>query len=547
MGDRGPHLLRYLILICAFGAASFVLANPAAALQIRNGLDGVSDKSSGTGTYTLGGIVVDASTGAPIRRALVVLFAQQSQSVLTDEGGKFQFENLAQGQCGILAHKPGYAKPSGESPAMITIGADTSALVLKLEPESGIAVKVTGEDGEGVEDLPVRMLRSRVQEGRRYWETHGAGQTDEQGEFRANNLPPGKYYVSVGPSYRPLGHIEDGAQTSDLGYPRAYYPNAEELDGAAPVEVNAGRRARLELALSTVPLYRISGALVGGTPGQPCGLHLTDSSGEAMAIGVGMNAITGVFRSGEIPAGFYTLVAQCTVNAEASFTGRMPLHVDSNIANVTWLVAPTLSIPVTFRTNEGGADANEGSPTGAVVMTQKQAGASGISAWSEPETDGDNGRITVKRVEPGTYSVEIQPNSGWYVESARYGSVDLLAEDLTVPEGGTTEAIEITLRNDGARASGNVHGSGVAPASGSVLLVPSGAPRLLKVARITNGTFTINDLAPGSYHAIALDRVDDLEYTNPEALKDYLAKAQDVTLSPKQEAHVDLELLQREK
>jgi len=116
-----------------------------------------------------------------------------------------------------------------------------------------------------------------------------------------------------------------------------------------------------------------------------------------------------------------------------------------------------------------------------------------------------------------------------------------------VPEGGTTEAIEITLRNDGASASGNVHASGVAPASGSVLLVPSGAPRLLKVARITNGTFTINDLAPGSYHAIALDRVDDLEYTNPEALKDYLAKAQDVTLSPKQEAHVDLELLQREK
>jgi len=41
--------------------------------------------------------------------------------------------------------------------------------------------------------------------------------------------------------------------------------------------------------------------------------------------------------------------------------------------------------------------------------------------------------------------------------------------------------------------------------------------------------------------------VDDLEYTNPEALKDYLAKAQDVTLSAKQEARVDLELLQREK
>jgi len=57
----------------------------------------------------------------------------------------------------------------------------------------------------------------------------------------------------------------------------------------------------------------------------------------------------------------------------------------------------------------------------------------------------------------------------------------------------------------------------------------------------------INDLAPGSYRVIALDRVDDLEYTNPEELKAYLAKAQEVTLGSKQETHMELELLQREK
>ena len=80
-----------------------------------------------------------------------------------------------------------------------------------------------------------------------------------------------------------------------------------------------------------------------------------------------------------------------------------------------------------------------------------------------------------------------------------------------------------------------------------VLLVSSRAPRLVKVARIVNGTFTIRDLAPGSYRAIAIDQADDLEYANPEALRDYLTKAQDVTLSPKQESRMDLELLHREK
>ena len=242
-----------------------------------------------------------------------------------------------------------------------------------------------------------------------------------------------------------------------------------------------------------------------------------------------------------MPAGFYTLVANCIVNGEDSLAGRMPLHVDSNLANVTVSVSPNVSIPVTFRTNESGADANQNRPVGMVILTQEKRSAHRAAAWSEQEADGDERRMVIKRVESGSYSVDIRPNPGWYVESARYGSVDLLTDDLKVPEGETTEAIEIKLRNDGARVSGNVRGRGAASASGMVLLVPSGAPRLVKVTRIMNGSFTIDDLAPGSYRVIALDRADDLEYTNPEALRNYLTKAQDVTLGPKQESRVDLE------
>ena len=541
------HLLRYVIWVCAVAATSCVVAaRPTEALQIRTAPTEDQDKSNGAGQYKLSGTVVDALTGAPIRRALVQLAGMQSQAVLTDEGGKFRFENLAQGQGMVYAHKPGYTDSSRESPTRVTIGGDTSPLVLKLDPESAIAVKVTGEDGEGVESLPVRVLMSQVQEGRRYWNMQGGGQTDEQGEYRAGNLRPGKYYLSVGPSFRPVGHVGDGAQGSDVGYPRVFYPNAGELEGAVLVEVNPGRRARLELALSTVPVYRISGAVVGGTPGQACYPRLIDSSGEDIPISVRVNPVTGVFRSGEVPAGFYTLVADCVVDGETSFAGRMPLHVDSNLANVTLSVAAMASIPVDFRTN-GGADANENSPASAVILTKKQRNGRRGAAWAELEGEGDDKRMVVKRVEPGSYSVDIRPNPGWYVESALYGFVDVLTEDLTVPEGGTTEAIEVTLRNDGARLSGNIRGKGAAGASGIVLLVSSRAPRLVRMTRIVNGAFNIGDLAPGSYRAIAIDQAEDLEYRNPDALRDYLTKAQDVTLGPKQESRVDLELVQREK
>ena len=171
MRYRVRHLLRYVTWVCAFGVAScLVVARPAAALQVHVGSNGASDASSGAAQYKLSGIVVDAVTGVPIRRALVQLSGMANQLGLTDEGGKFQFENLAQGECGINAHKPGYTDSSGESPTRVTIGGDTSPLVLKLDQESTITVIVTGEDGEGVEGLPVRVLGSQVQQGRRYWE-----------------------------------------------------------------------------------------------------------------------------------------------------------------------------------------------------------------------------------------------------------------------------------------------------------------------------------------------------------------------------------------
>src|SRR5579862_3109359 len=155
MRDRVLYLLWNGILVCAFGVVSCVVTKPVAALQIQIGPNATAGTSSGPGQYKLSGIVVDALTGAPIRRALVALMGVQSQAVLTDEGGKFRFENLAQGQIAIIAHKPGYTDPSAGSPTTVTIGGDASPLVLKLNPESAIAVKVTGEDGEGVEGLRV--------------------------------------------------------------------------------------------------------------------------------------------------------------------------------------------------------------------------------------------------------------------------------------------------------------------------------------------------------------------------------------------------------
>jgi hypothetical protein len=50
------------------------------------------------------------------------------------------------------------------------------------------------------------------------------------------------------------------------------------------------------------------------------------------------------------------------------------------------------------------------------------------------------------------------------------------------------------------------------------------------------------NLAPGDYSVLAVDRADGLEYGNPEALAPYLGQATHVTLEPEQKLSLKIEL-----
>src|SRR5260370_27663208 len=58
----------------------------------------------------------------------------------------------------------------------------------------------------------------------------------------------------------------------------------------------------------------------------------------------------------------------------------------------------------------------------------------------------------------------------------------------------------------------------------------------------SGGNFQLSALPPGTYKILAVDHPDRLEYANPEAVKKYLSKAREVTLSSEQSAKIDLEL-----
>jgi hypothetical protein len=193
-----------------------------------------------------------------------------------------------------------------------------------------------------------------------------------------------------------------------------------------------------------------------------------------------------------------------------------------------------------------------------------------MDASGKPET------LAVRNLEPGSYWMEASVNSPWYVQSVQCGDIDLLRDTLTLGTDLPCAAIDVVLRDDGASLSVSQASEGEAT-QGTVLLVPEKAPLQTRVIPLANHATTasldpsttivsneapvasgfsgatsalpanssteLNDLPPGQYSVLLLDRVDDLEYKNPEVMSAYMSKAVHVTLEPNQKASVSVELI----
>ena len=177
--------------------------------EIQNTISFESPQNSSDEKYTLRGTVVNSLTGDPIRGALVQIYFLGQTSMLTGPDGKFQFDGLPDGQTAITVRKPGFftqeeIQPSAGGQRLATTGPNTSQVVLKLIPEGVIYGKISEDDGEPIEGLPIRLLVQRLQNGRKVWEERTGTATDEEGMFRIAELHPGDYFLSAGPSRVPV-------------------------------------------------------------------------------------------------------------------------------------------------------------------------------------------------------------------------------------------------------------------------------------------------------------------------------------------------------
>ena len=499
-------------------------------------------------TFVLSGTVVNSVTGESIGRALVRVSGVVQRTAFADGEGRFKIDDLPSGSVNIDVQKPGYSSPRDGRVARVTIGVDTGPVVLKLSPLGAIFGRVVDSVGQPIENLPLRLIGRTMRDGRVRWNMIGSAESDEDGRFRFPSLTPGPYFLAAGPGVQREVRLLARDERPKTGYPSLYYPGAPDLSSATPIQLAVGQQAQADFAMTSVPVYKISGTVANSVPGRGVILQVLNQAGDPISMVTGGMRMDGTFEIRTVPAGTYTLKAFSHVESQ-TLRAEIPLTVATNLDNVSLVLTPAPFIRITVRMDSRDASNlnrpgwNPQRPPVSVRLIP--AALLGVEPSSNfvQQTPGVQ-VMGLQDVEPGKYTAEVMPWGLWYVQSAQYGPTNLLSEDLTVAPS-QTYPIEIVLRDDGATLTGNLQSPPRNETDATAVVVPQPASRRgAKVSQFASQSgFTMNGLAPGDYLVFAFDRIDDLEYANGDALQPYASQATHVTLSPGQETHVALNLI----
>ena len=512
-------------------------------------------QTSNTETFALSGTVVNSVTGEPIARALVRTNGLVQRNAFSDGEGRFQIDGLPPGQVMVTVQKPGYVSAAGSPVTSIQIGPNSTGMALKLSPQSAIYGRVVDASGQALEHVPVRLTARSLRDGRKAWEQHAMADSDEDGHFRFPNLTPGTYYVSAGPLDANVYSLSSpriltAREKSKSGFPHVYYPGVPDLSSALPIQLNAGQQAEADFSMSAVPVYQVSGTVVGHLPDQGVGFAVFTASGDDIFLPINFNMETGTFKIDGAPAGSY-IVRAMSQNGLQSTRGETRINVASNLADVRIVLAPSVTIPIVVRTESrvpshnatGEVTAGLSSAWNPVSVRLLPTDPNAAEVFSVTERKDGQYVTKLQAVDPGTYTVELMPQPPWYVQSATYGQTNLLLDDVYVASG-QSYAMDIVLRDDSANLSATVKSSDGTPGRAIVVVVPQGGGKLPpRVVRGSGNEFSVYALPPGDYLVFAFDNIDDLEYANADAYTPYVSQAAHVTLAPNQKAQVSLDLI----
>jgi hypothetical protein len=315
-----------------------------------------------TGSARISGRVVAADNGAPVRRAHVRLSgsaaapmaaskrAYLQKEVETDDSGAFDFAGLPGGSYFITVGRTnGFLGLPRAKRAIVGEG-QTLEMSLRVERTGAIVGRIADRNGEGLLGIEVLALHRHEFRGRvtLMADPSSHGSTNDLGQFRLFNLPPGEYLVVAAPVVTPPMHMPPDRTTRRSGFLATYYPGTQDVGGARLVVVRSGKDVtRVDFSLASGPLATVSVEALDSR-GQPLGreasatLNLVSDVYRSSSMRLSHRADDGRFVFSEVPPGDYYLIVSTSYRREEAayvnvrVTGDATLKVQTNTgANVS--------------------------------------------------------------------------------------------------------------------------------------------------------------------------------------------------------------------
>ncbi len=491
------------------------------------------------------GQVLNALTGAAVPRALVNVNGRQ---VLTDSQGHFEFPQYADQQGSLTVTKPGYSQdPDGAEGVVQRKIADLdSPIEVKLYPNGLITGVVTGSDGLPVSQVQVSLRKAVYDPQGMHWMNTGFSMTNSEGEFRFRT-PAGQFRIGVGFSPRTR---ETGEALLPVSFPEG---SSSELGGS--FTLLPGEEKHVDLRPRMGPAFPFMVRVDHGEARSNVRFSVLTGNGDTFSTGVTNGSTPGEYRL-QLPSGTYTLRAHLDARDEAlDGSARVTVTAAAGQEVAIHLTpAPFLPIEVAqdpLSTTQPGGNGLQVNPVSSATVNPQQLNLrlrnfAGV-------TDGMNQDLPMHQREdksfefrpaPGRYRLEGGTGGQWYVESATYGTTNLLTSDIVISPGSAGAPIRVVVGNVKGTVQGHVS-LPVGMTNAWVYLLPR-QPSLVPATFLltnTDGSFS-SQLPAGEYFAVAVPRRLQEDLRDGEVIKRLESAGKTLEVTANADAPIDLEVTQ---
>jgi Carboxypeptidase regulatory-like domain len=516
-------------------------------------------------TASLDGTVVNKLTGAPVKNAHVLYIkvslgtteTPQAISTDTDASGRFVIQ-IEAGSYRLWVERPGYARqlygsrtPEGTGNSLtLAPGQQMHDLEIKLTPLGAIAGAIFDEDGDPLQGVAIQVLRFSYSTGRRQLIPVSGASSNDRGEYRAYDLPAGRYLLLATPRGAPLSRpMETAALVPQAQEPFAplYYPGVLDSAGASEVALAEGAEITgIDFRLPKVRAVTVRGRLASpienfaGSQVEVVLAHSDGNTGSYINRASGaIDAASGRFEFRAIAPGSYWLAASQIYRGRA-WSGRIPLEVSAATASDNLAVTLTPAFEL-----EGRVEVDPRT-TSLAKLTVRLAAVDGLSPGAPPASKvAADGTFRLAGVTPGVWEMVLDSMpEGLWLKTATYGESDVLQGQLNVASG-PPGVLHIVLANNGAQISGTVAGAGES-GHRTVVLAPAAeelrrsASMYRAVSTQDHGVFVFKDVRPGTYKLFAFEDVEPFAWLNGEVMKPVESMGE--TVSVTEGEHVERQL-----